>query len=64
MKSLIIDLPFKVTESTIVILKNLPVVQCDNCTEYLLEDPVIERVEQILEKVNTSAELEVIQYAA
>lgn len=64
MEAAVTDLPFKVTESTIVILKNLPVLQCDNCTEYLLEDPVMERVEQILEKVNTSAELEVISYAA
>ena len=32
------DLPFKVSEQTIVILKHLPVLQCENCAQYLLED--------------------------
>lgn len=35
MKSIIADLPFKVNETTIVILKALPVLQCDSCSEYL-----------------------------
>jgi hypothetical protein len=30
----------------------------------LLDDPVMKRVDEILEKVDTSAELEVIKYAA
>ncbi len=64
MKPTVTSLPFKVTENTIVILKSLPVLMCESCTEYLLEDSVMERVEQILEKVNSDAELEVIQYAA
>ncbi|MGO9567088.1 MAG: YgiT-type zinc finger protein [Desulfomonilaceae bacterium] len=33
LKLLITDLPFKVSETTIVILKGLPVLQCDNCSE-------------------------------
>lgn len=45
-------------------LKGLPVFQCDGCSEYLLEDRVLKRVEEILEKVDTGAELEVIKYAA
>lgn len=58
------DLPFKVSETTIVIVKGLPVLQCNNCSEYLLEDPVLKQVEIILDNVDTSAELEVINYAA
>ncbi len=58
------DLPFKVSETTIVILKGLPVMQCDNCTEYLLDDSVMGRVEEILKRVDTAAELEIIRYAA
>jgi len=61
---LITDLPFNVSETTIVILKGLPVLQCNNCTEYLLDDSVMGRVEEILKRVDTSAELEVIRYAA
>jgi YgiT-type zinc finger domain-containing protein len=64
MKSVITDLPFKVHESTIVILKGLPVLQCEDCTEYLLDDSVMQRVDEILDKVDIAAELEVIKYAA
>jgi YgiT-type zinc finger domain-containing protein len=64
MCSIVTDLPFKVADSTIVVLKDLPVFQCSNCNEYLLDDPVMKRVEKILEKADTAAELEVIRYAA
>ncbi len=64
MDPLTTDLPFKVSETTIVIVKGLPVLQCNNCSEYLLEDPVLKQVEIILDNVDTSAELEVINYAA
>lgn len=64
MNSIITDLPFKVSDITIAILKGLPVFQCDNCGEYLLDDPVLKRVEEILATVDTGAELEVIKYAA
>jgi YgiT-type zinc finger domain-containing protein len=64
LKPLITDLPFKISMTTIIILKSVPVLQCVSCSEYLLEDTVMERVDQILEKANVSAELEVIRYAA
>jgi len=64
LKPLITDLPFKIGDSTIVILKGLPVLQCENCSEYLLDDAVMGRVEAILERVNAAAELEIIRYAA
>ncbi len=58
------DLPFKVSDRTIVILKQLPVEQCDGCREYLIADAVFARVEELLSTVNTSVELEIIQFAA
>jgi YgiT-type zinc finger domain-containing protein len=58
------DLPFKVSETTIVIVKALPVLQCQGCGEYLLEDPVMQRVDKILERADVQAELEIIRYAA
>ncbi|MDP2984582.1 MAG: type II toxin-antitoxin system MqsA family antitoxin [Candidatus Latescibacter sp.] len=64
LKPLITDLPFKVSETTIVILKDLPVLQCDNCGEYLLDDSVMSRVEEILQNVDAAAELEIISFAA
>ena len=58
------DLPFKVRESSIVIVKNLPVLACRSCPEYLIEDEVLGRVDEILARVDSSAELEIIRYAA
>jgi len=58
------DLPFKVGDTRIVILKDLPVVECGNCPVYLLEDSVLRRVDEILAGVESSAELEIIRYAA
>lgn len=58
------DLPFKVRETGIVILKNLPVLQCGRCPQYLIEDTVLAHVDQILRRVDGGAELEIIRYAA
>ncbi len=57
-------LPFKVQETTIVILKDLPVLQCPSCPEYLIEDAVLARVDEMLQRVDSGAEVEVICYAA
>jgi YgiT-type zinc finger domain-containing protein len=64
MRPTISDLPFKITEQRIVILKALPVLQCGNCGEYLIEDAVQSRVDEILATADETAELEVIRYAA
>jgi len=56
------DLPFKIRINSIVIIKNLPVLQCRNCNEYLIEDPIMMRVDAILEKIDKTAELEVLNY--
>jgi len=58
------DLPFKVRETGIVILKSLPVLQCRSCPEYLIEDTVLGRVDDILASLGSQAELEIIRYAA
>lgn len=64
MRATVSDLPFKVTEQTIVIVKGMPVLQCENCSEYLIEDAVLEKVDRILAGVGGAAELEVVRYAA
>ena len=64
MKAVTTDLPFKANDSTIVIMKALPAYQCENCSEYLLEDNVMVSVEKIIGNVDVSSELEVIKYAA
>jgi YgiT-type zinc finger domain-containing protein len=64
MQKVTTDIPFKANQSTIVIMKDLPVYECENCSEHLLDDPVLKRVEKIIKNVDTAAELEVIKYAA
>lgn len=58
------DLPFKIGDSSIVILKALPVLQCRQCGEAELEHAIMLRVDQLLAGVDTSSELEVIRFAA
>ena len=61
---IVTSLPFKISDSGIVILKNLPVYQCGGCSEYLLEDSVVGHIEESFETVNSEAELEILKYAA
>lgn len=64
LRASVTDLPFKLSERTIVIVKNLPVEQCEACAEYLIADTVFAKVEMLLRRVDTSAELEIIPFAA
>jgi len=63
LEKLVTNLPFKISYDSIVIIKGLPVLQCRNCSEYLIEDMVMEKVDGILSKIDKTAELEVLSYA-
>ncbi len=63
LNSLITNLPFKLNDNSIVIIKGLPVLQCENCNEYVIEDEVMEKIDTIFNKIDTSAELEILSYA-
>jgi len=63
LEKLTTNLPFKVNQDCIVIVKDLPVLQCRNCSQYLIEDVVMEKVDSILNKIDKTAELEVLSYA-
>ena len=64
LRSINTDLPLKVSDHTIVIVKKLPVLQCDGCMVYLIEDAVMAKVDELLERVDRSTELEVVPFAA
>jgi hypothetical protein len=53
-----------VSDRTIVILKDLPVGQCEACSEYVIADVVFAKVEALLSGVDASVELEIIPFAA
>jgi YgiT-type zinc finger domain-containing protein len=58
------DLPFKTGDSSIVILKSVPALQCRQCGDGELEQETMLRVDELLAAVDHSAELEVIRFAA
>jgi YgiT-type zinc finger domain-containing protein len=58
------DLPFKTGERSIVILKSLPVLQCERCSEYSIADPTFKKVEEILARVDSATDLAIIPFAA
>ncbi len=60
----ITDLPFKLGDHQILVIKNLPVDQCGSCSEYLIEERIMESVDTMISGIDQAAELEVRQYAA
>jgi len=58
------DMPFKLDDKRMVIIKDLPILQCGECGEYLLENEVMVQVEGSLKTVDTAAELEIVRFAA
>ena len=64
LRSITTDLPLKVSDHTIVVVKKLPVMQCDGCVEYLIEDPVMAKVDELLSGVDRSVELKIVPFAA
>jgi YgiT-type zinc finger domain-containing protein len=58
------DLPFKIGDTAIVIVRSLPVFQCGQCGETEIDNAAMSRVDQLLARVDRSSELEVVRYAA
>ncbi len=64
MEQRVTDLPFKIGDTSIVIVTSLPVLQCRQCGEAELESEAMSRVDRLLSAVDRSSELEVVRYAA
>lgn len=58
------DLPFKLGATTIAIVKHVPVFECTNCREYLMSDGTMQRVEAMLDTIDESTELGIVDFAA
>jgi len=63
LNSLVTTLPVKEDRDRIIIIKGVPLLQCDNCREYVIEDAVMDKIDVLLSKVDATAELEVLNYA-
>jgi len=64
MEERVTDLPFKIGDRSIVIVRALPVLQCRQCGETELDNIAMARVDRLLASVDRSGELEVVRYAA
>ena len=58
------DLPFKTGPHSVVIIKDLPVLQCTNCGEFLILDADMQRIDAMLASIERDVEVEIIRYAA
>ena len=58
------DLPFRVNRSVMIILRDLPLMECSECGAYAFEEKVMERVHEIVERLQAPSHLEAILYAA
>lgn len=64
MESAISDIPFRLSRTAIVVIKRAPALECVNCGELSIEDPVMERIDGLLERTGDDAELAVVPYTA
>lgn len=64
MRATVTDLPFKLSDRPIVVIKGMPVLLCENCTEYAIEDRVMVTVDHILGGEDDASELRVVKFAA
>ena len=64
MSAHVTDLPFKVSDTAIVVVRGVPVMQCMTCNEFLIAHPDMQRIEVILSHTRPGAELEVTRFAA
>ena len=60
----ITDMPFNLSARTILILKDLPALQGENCGESATLDPVMEKVDSLLANRVQAIALEIVRFEA
>jgi hypothetical protein len=58
------DLPFNPGDTSIVMLRGLPVLERGDCPEHLIDDAAMRQVNHILARVDGSADLDIVRFAA
>jgi YgiT-type zinc finger domain-containing protein len=64
LKTDVADLPFKVSDTATVVIKQLPIQRCTQCWEYYIEALAIKRVDAILAQADPKVEMQVVTFAA
>jgi len=58
------DLPFKLDDHRIIVIKDVPIFLCSKCGEILIENEVMKKLDPVFSDVKRDRELEVVKYAA
>ena len=58
------DLPFRVNRSVMIILRDLPLMECSDCGAYAFEERVMERVHEMVQSLRSPSHLDAVRYAA
>lgn len=64
MTRIVSDLPFRVNRSVMIILRDLPLMQCIECGAYAFEERVMERVHEMVERLQSPSHLDAVLYDA
>jgi len=64
MTRVVSDLPFRVNRSVMIILRDLPLMQCTECSAYAFEERVMETVHEIVNRLQSPSHLDAVLYAA
>ena len=56
------DVPFKLSENRTVIIKDLPVLQCRKCRQFVIEEGTMSKVDVLLANVSSSAKVAIIRF--
>jgi YgiT-type zinc finger domain-containing protein len=63
MTRVVTDLPFRVDRSVMIILRELPLLECSECGAYALEEMVMERVHEMVQSLRSPSHLDAVLYA-
>lgn len=63
MTRVVSELPFRVNQSVMIILRDLPLLECTECGAYAFEEKVMERVHEIVERLHCPSHLDAVLYA-
>jgi YgiT-type zinc finger domain-containing protein len=64
MKPVVADLPFRVNRSVMIIIRELPLLECGECSAYALQDVVMERVHAMVQGLTPPSHLDGVRYTA
>ena len=64
MTCVVSDLPFRVNRSVMIILRDLPLMECSECGAYAFEERVMQRVHEIIGRLRSPSHLDAVLYAA